>query len=136
MDLSWQRPDLTYRMPEDPEKHAELTRLLRRQTIRNALPAFGVLLLILGLLFAISVPEQEIGPPQRATVISTAMDANDGPPRRLLNVELDDETRIVISVRPVVSPAPGEELCLQPVKRPIIGQITYRPARPNACDGL
>lgn len=123
-------------MPEDPEKYDKLSRILFRQRVKNWAIFLAITLPIGALLGVSFLPEQELGNPEEARVISTAMDASDDAARRLINIELADGTIAVIKTRPLIAPKSGDILCVTKVRRPIIGRITFRPARPGACDGL
>lgn len=120
-------------MPEDPRKYDELSRILFRQRLRTWAIFLAIVLPIAGLLGLFVLPEQVVGAPEEARVISTAMQASDEAPRRLINIELSDGTIAVISARPLIAPSPGDLLCVTRVRQPVVGRISFRPAPPGAC---
>ncbi|MEL7461395.1 MAG: hypothetical protein AAFX59_04905 [Pseudomonadota bacterium] len=123
-------------MPEDPNKFDALSRIIFRQRLKAWAIALAILLPFAALLGIFVLPDQEVGAPEEARVISTAMEASDGPARRLINIELNDGTRAVLSARPLIAPSPGDMLCVTRVRQPVVGRISFRPARPGACEGL
>ena len=121
-------------MPEDPGKYDELSRILFRQRVKTWSIFLASVLPIAVLLGIFVLPEQVVGDPEKARVISTAMQASDEAPRRLINIELTDGTLAVITARPLIAPAEGETLCVVRVRQPVVGRISFRLARPGACE--
>lgn len=120
-------------MPEDDEKRHRLNRLLWRDRLKSlALPA-AILVPTAALLAVFALSEPEVGEAELATVLSTALQARDDAPRRMISVRLADGSGAVVSARPLVSPAPGEEICVVRVRQPVIGRTSVRLARPGAC---
>lgn len=120
-------------MPEDDEKRRRLNRLLRRDRLKSlALPA-AILVPTAALLAVFALPEPEVGEAELATVLSTALQARDDAPKRMISVRLADGSRAVVSARPLVSPAAGEEICVVRVRQPVIRRTSVRLARPGAC---
>ncbi|MEM9851707.1 MAG: hypothetical protein AAF761_06895 [Pseudomonadota bacterium] len=123
-------------MPEDPRKYDELSRILFRQRIKTWGIFLAIVLPIAALLGIFVLPEQVVGDPEKARVISTAMQASDDAPRRLINIELGDGTRAVISARPLIAPVVGDMLCVVRVRQPVVGRISFRLSAPGACEDL
>ena len=120
-------------MPEDDEKRRSLNRLLWRDRLKSlALPA-AILIPTAALVAVFALPGPEVGEAELATVISTALQARDDTPRRMISIRLADGSGAVVSARPLVSPAPGEEICVVRVRQPVIRRITVRLAQPGAC---
>lgn len=122
-------------MPENPDKHRELTRLVRRERIRSAAFAFVIAGPVVALLVVFVLPDREVSPPELATATSTALAASDDVARILVNFRLADGAQGIIRVRPTAAPEPGDTFLpsargpIFPVAR-LSSSRTLTPARP------
>lgn len=125
-------------MPEDPEKYDQLSRLEKRERLRTIAMGFAIIAPIAVFTVAIVllyVDGERLGEAEEATVLSSAFLPDDGRPKKLVQIRLQDETLSTIILPFLATPRDGVKTCVFRMKKRLTGAIIFRPAPTTACEG-